>query len=239
MLCPQILHKSLNPKFSTTNTTAQRLSIFNNNLSLIHYSPIGRNNSLASRMGSNDVPPAHVPAHVVPVCNLLLQVGGGLWTLCYVLYVRESFRSKSYGMPLFALALNFAWEVVYALYVAESPLEQSVFTSWLIIDCGMVYGMVKYAKYEWSHTSAVANRIGGIFAIMAIGATIGHWTFADWWIQNNIGRREGKFYKGVVGPDMTELGFWSGILCQAYLSAASLCQLVVRQHSGGVSWAIW
>jgi hypothetical protein len=44
-------------------------------------------------------------------------------------------------MPLFALALNFAWEV--ALYVAESPLEQFVFTIWLFIDCGMVYATVQ------------------------------------------------------------------------------------------------
>lgn len=190
-------------------------------------------------MGSNDVPPPHVPSHVVPTCNLLLQTGGGLWTLCYVLYVRESFRSRSYGMPLFALALNLAWEVVYALYVAESPLEQCVFTVWLVIDCGMVYGMVKYTKYEWSHAPAIACRIGGIFAVMAVGAILGHWTFAKWWIENAIGKREGKFYRGVVGPDTTELGFWSAALCQVHLSAASLCQLVVRQHSGGVSWAIW
>lgn len=89
-------------------------------------------------MGSNDIPPAHVPGHVVPVCNFLLQVGGALWTLTYILYARESFKSQSYGMPLFALALNFAWELVYALYVAESPLEKSVFVCWLIIDCFMV-----------------------------------------------------------------------------------------------------
>jgi hypothetical protein len=190
-------------------------------------------------MGSNDIPPSHVPSHVVPTCNLLLQIGGGLWTLCYVLYVRESFRSRSYGMPLFALALNFAWEVVYALYVAETPLERFVFAVWLFTDCGMVYGMVKYAKYEWSHAPTVARRIGEIFAILAVGTTLGHWTFAKWWIENDIGKREGKFYRGVIGPDTSELGFWSAALCQLVLSAASLCQLVVRQHSGGVSWAIW
>jgi hypothetical protein len=142
-------------------------------------------------------------------------------------------------MPIFALALNFAWEAVYALYVAESPLERFVFAVWLFIDCGMVYGMIKYAKHEWSHAPAVARRIGGIFAIMAVGATLGHWTFAEWWIRNDVGKREGKFYRGVVDPDTTELGFWSAAICQVYLSAASLCQLVVRQHSGGVSWAIW
>ena len=190
-------------------------------------------------MGSNDIPPPHVPSHVVPVSNLFLQVGGGLWTICYMLYARESFRSRSYGMPLSALALDFSWEVVYAFYVAESPLEKSVFVLWLIIDSGMVHGMIRYAKYEWTHSPKVASHIGSIFAVMAVGAALGHWTFAKWWIENEIGKRDGKFYKGVVGPDTTELGFWSAILCQAHLSAASLCQLLVRRHSGGVNWTIW
>ncbi|KIW24688.1 uncharacterized protein PV07_10389 [Cladophialophora immunda] len=190
-------------------------------------------------MGSNDIPPPHVPLHVVPLCNFFLQVGGGLWTVCYILYVRESLRSRSYGMPLFALALNFSWELVYALYVAESPLEKSVFTLWLLIDCGLVYGIVRYARYEWTHSPTVARHIGAIFTVMTAVATLGHWTFARWWIENEIGKKDGKFYRGVVGPDTTELGFWSAILCQCYLSAASLCQLMVRQHSGGVSWAIW
>ncbi|KAK3996555.1 hypothetical protein QBC44DRAFT_365216 [Cladorrhinum sp. PSN332] len=74
---------------------------------------------------------------------------------------------------------------------------------------------------------------------MTLAATAAHWTFAEWWIANDIGKREGKFYRGAVGLDTTELGYWSAMLCQVYLSASSLCQLVVRQHSGGVSWSIW
>lgn len=190
-------------------------------------------------MGSNDIPPPHVPAHVVPVCNLLLQIGGSLWTVCYGLFVWESFKSQSYGMPLLAVSLNFAWEVVYALYVAESPLEKLIFTIWLVLDCGMVFGMMKFAKYEWKHAPLVGRNIVAIFTAMALVAIAGHWTFAEWWIQNDIGKREGKYYRGVIGPDTTELGFWSAVFCQLYLSAASLCQLVVRQHSGGVSWSIW
>jgi hypothetical protein len=124
-------------------------------------------------MDSNDVPPPHVPSHVVPTCNLLPQTGGGLWILCYVLYVRESFRSRSYGMPLFALALSLAWEVVYALYVLSSSLEKFVFTIFLVIDNSIVYSMIKYAKYEWSHAPAIARRIDSIFAVMTVGA-IGH-----------------------------------------------------------------
>lgn len=80
-------------------------------------------------------------------------------------------------MPLLALALNISWEGVYAFYVAEPPLERFVFTLWLAIDCGMVYGMIKYAKYEWPHSLIVARKIGTIFTMMVTGATLGHWTF--------------------------------------------------------------
>ena len=190
-------------------------------------------------MGSNDILPPHVPSHVNPICNGLLQIGGMLWTLCYALYVQESFKSKSYGMPLFALAQNFAWELVYAVYVAESPLEKSVFTLWLLFDFGMIYGVVKFGKYEWRQAPWIARNVGAILAVMIAIATLGQWTFANWWIENEIGKKAGKPYRGVIGPDTNELGFWTAAVAQLYLSAASLCQLLVRQHSGGVNWKIW
>ena len=142
-------------------------------------------------------------------------------------------------MPLFALAVNFAWELVYALYVAESPLEQAVFSAWLCIDCVIVAGVMKHAKAEWRHAPAIARHMGSILLCMIGVATLGHWSFAKWWLDNAIGKREGKFYRGAIGPDTTELGFWSAAFCQVHLSAASLCQLCVRKHSRGVSWGIW
>lgn len=190
-------------------------------------------------MGSNDIPPSHIPSHVVPTCNALLQIGGTLWTLCYILLWRRSIRDHSYGMPLFALSFNFAWEFVYALYVAESPLEQFVFGIWLLLDCGMVWGALKYGRSEWEHSPLVKGNLGKVIAGMTVYCAVGHWAFAKWWIDNEIGRKEGKIYRGVVGPDTSELGFWSAAASQAYLSAASLGCLLIRGHSGGVSWGVW
>lgn len=190
-------------------------------------------------MGSNDIPPAHVPSYVIPACNALLQIGGTLWTICYLLTIRESIRTRSYGMPMFALANNFAWEVVYGLFVAEEVLERVVFIIWLVIDCGMIYCLMKYGGREWSHSPAVARNLGKLFVLMTTLAILGHFTFANWWVQNEIGKKEGKIYGGILGADTTELGFWSAAVVQMYLSAASLAQLVIRQHSGGVNWGVW
>ncbi|RDW85832.1 hypothetical protein BP5796_04157 [Coleophoma crateriformis] len=191
-------------------------------------------------MGSSDIPPPHVSSHVVPVCNALLQLGGGLWTICYILLTRESIKSQSYGMPMFALAFNFAWELVYALTVAEATLEKICFGIWLAIDCGLVYGLLKYGHNEWNHAPAVKNHLGSIFIVLLGGCVVGHWAFAKWWLDNGLGARQGKFYVGKdMGPDTTELGFWSAAVAQLILSAASLSQLLIRGHTGGVTWSVW
>ncbi|KZV87159.1 hypothetical protein EXIGLDRAFT_711894 [Exidia glandulosa HHB12029] len=142
-------------------------------------------------------------------------------------------------MPLFALALNFGWEVVYGLFVTEEPLERAGFTIWLIVDVGLVYGLLRYGRTEWVHAPFVQAHLGAIFALLAGGSVIGHWTFVRWFLDNDIGLHRGKTYGGRPSADTTEMGYWSALLCQAYLSAASLAQLLVRGHSRGVDWPIW
>lgn len=190
-------------------------------------------------MGSNDTPPPHVPSYYLPIANLFLQSGGALWTLCYILLTLSSFRDRSYGMPSFALAYNFAWEFVYGFLVAESPLERSIFTLWLILDLGMVYGLLKYGKEEWNHAPLVKRNLAMVWLGMVGWCIVAHWAFASWWINEKLGRREGKFYGGVEGLDTTELGWWTAVGSQVYLSVASLGQLLIRQHTGGVSWGVW
>lgn len=162
-----------------------------------------------------------------------------MWTICYFLMLRQSRRNKTYGMPLFALALNFSWEIIYALFVVETRVEFVVFGVWLIIDIGLVFYMLKYGKREWAYAPFVEKNLGLILVAMIIYCSLGHYAFAKWWIDNDIGKKEGKFYRGVMGPDTTELAFWSAAFVGAYLSVASLAQLLVRGHTGGLSWGIW
>lgn len=186
-----------------------------------------------------EVPPPHVPSYWVHVPKITFPIGGWLWVLCYILIARENLRSKSYGMPLFALANNFAWEVVYAFFFVDIWQKQLVFAIWVVVDAIIVYGTMKHGGNEWMHTPIVKNNLGKIILLFTIFCLLGHWAFIRWWFDYGIGKKPGKFYLGVEGIDTTELKFWSGEVCQMVLSAASLAQLVVRQHTGGVSWAIW
>jgi hypothetical protein len=88
-------------------------------------------------------------------------------------------------MPLFALAYNFAWELVYAFYVAEAPLEEFVFAIWCLLDIGMVVGVVRYGGNEWNHAPFVRNNLGKIFWVLLAWCCLGHWASAKWWSMSN------------------------------------------------------
>ena len=193
-----------------------------------------------------EVPPPHVPSYWVQVHKITYPIGAGLWVVSYILMIRENLRTKSYGMPLFALANNFAWELVYAFYFLDVSAKQIAFAISMMVNVFMVmtnvimiYSTLRHGGNEWTHAPIVKKNLGKIWLGFTVFCIIGHWTFINWWLGYGVAMKKGKFYLGVEGIDITELIFWSGEFCQTLLSAASLIQLIVRQHTGGVSWAIW
>ncbi|PYH99045.1 hypothetical protein BO71DRAFT_405605 [Aspergillus ellipticus CBS 707.79] len=185
-----------------------------------------------------EVPPPSVPEFWTTVPKVTFAIGGWLWVLSYFLLAYETFRSKSYGMPIFAMANNFAWEIVYGCYFQDLWSKQIVGIIWAIVDTIIVYGTIKYGRNEWKHTPVVEKHLGKIVILFIAWCLWGHFAFMNWYFDYNIAHKQGKFYLGVEGPDPTELKFWAGEIAQMTLSATSLMQLIMRQHTGGVTWAI-
>jgi hypothetical protein len=42
----------------------------------------------------------------------LILLSGLCWSIVYIQVIRKGFKDKTYGMPLFALSLNVAWESI-------------------------------------------------------------------------------------------------------------------------------
>lgn len=190
-------------------------------------------------MGSNDIPPPHVTTQFMLITNACLQLSGTLWTISYALQIRQSFRDRTYSMPMFALAFNFAWEIIFGLIVTDTWLEQLVFSIWLLMDIFLVYGLFVHGKEEWNHTPWVKKNLKPIFVVLTAWCLLIQLAFAKWWLDNEISKKEGKIFKGVVQADTTELIYWTALLAQINLSAWSLIQLFVRQSTRGVSLSIW
>lgn len=192
-------------------------------------------------MTAHDILPPHVDPSLRIVNDVLLGTGGIGYTICYVLMTRQSLRDRTYAMPLLALAFNFAWEMIFALYVADEAREKAIFAIWMLIDLGLVYALVKYGANEWKHAPAVARNIGKIYAAMLAWWCILLYAVSAWWLNpaNPVNPKEGKIYRGIKGIDTDELGFWTALTAQVVLSVASLAQILVRGDRRGSSHGIW
>lgn len=115
--------------------------------------------------------------------NFTVVASGIAWTITYVALVYRGFKDRSYGMPLAALALNFAWEITYSLIYPPHSMGTAavvINTLWMICDAGIVatfflYG-TKYFERHYQLSKAefyVLSIVGFVasFAIMIKGGT--------------------------------------------------------------------
>ena len=88
--------------------------------------------------------------------TLLSGIG---WMIVYEECIRLGLKDKTYVMPLWALGLNFAWEVIYAFSdivwnvhgpLVGMPLAQAIVNVfWAGLDVVILYTFFKYGKKEW------------------------------------------------------------------------------------------
>lgn len=156
--------------------------------------------------------------------------------------VRRSLQSKATPIPLIALGINLAWEVVWTVYVTDTPLERISFIAWLIFDIPVLYATFLTAKFSFASQPLIAKHFAVILGLVFFLGVAANILLAWWWFlepHRGYGIKWGKTWKGLEARDTTELSYWSGGVAQAMFSVGALAMLVQRGHSGGASYAIW
>lgn len=96
---------------------------------------------------------------------ILTVISGVCWTIVYIEGIRVGFRDKSYAIPFYALALNFAWELLYTYFgFRENGVTvQNVFNAvWFAFDVGILYTYFKFGrKYFAGRRSNPSADAGG------------------------------------------------------------------------------
>ncbi len=108
----------------------------------------------------------------------LTIVSGVAWTAVYIDAIRIGFRDRSYAIPAAALALNFAWEVLYASRsVATGISAQGVFNIvWGLADVAIVVTFVKFGRSELPAWVTRGMFIGWAL-LLALTAALVQWLF--------------------------------------------------------------
>jgi len=94
-----------------------------------------------------------------PGTSLLMMLMGGasyvLWSLTYLLIIRQASKDKIYGMPFAAMCFNFTWEFIYTFVVPPTGkgclffwLPLLNYAIWLALDAGIVGTWLKYWRAD-------------------------------------------------------------------------------------------
>jgi len=83
--------------------------------------------------------------------NLIGAAGCVFWILAYLFILHRCFRDRTYGLPIVAICLNFAWEIL-ASFVFPNPVPLWHFfdRAWLVIDVLLVYQLFRWGRAEQS-----------------------------------------------------------------------------------------
>jgi hypothetical protein len=80
---------------------------------------------------------------------IITIISGVCWTIVYIDGIRIGFRDKSYAIPFYALALNFAWELLYTYFGfrTNGVSVQNIFNAvWFAFDVGILYTYFKFGR---------------------------------------------------------------------------------------------
>jgi len=109
--------------------------------------------------------------------TLALTVISGLcWTWVYIEAVRLGFTRKTYSIPMFALALNIAWETINTYigfaYGGQSGIQQLIEITWAGFDLVIVITYFIHGFKYWPRGVTKPQFIVGSLLIFAASFTI-------------------------------------------------------------------
>lgn len=107
--------------------------------------------------------------------ELCLQVLCGVfWIIAYILIIHKSFKDKTYGIPLFALSLNLAWEFTFSFIYPPGDLlfAKIIFLTWLLLDLIILYTFFKYGYKSRKYIGIISKKSLYIFTMFILVCSI-------------------------------------------------------------------
>lgn len=118
-----------------------------------------------------------------PGVEALLGVGFLLWVAAYVVIIARGFKDHSCGMPLAALAVNLAWEVMWGFVIPDKPPMGTINKVWAVVDLVIVMQFLAYGRAR----APASLPKGSFYPLTAVAfglglgvVVLGSFEFRDW-----------------------------------------------------------
>jgi small basic protein len=119
------------------------------------------------------------PFSIFSTYNLIGIVGCVFWFLAYGFVIHKSYKDKAYGIPMLAICLNFAWELL-ASFVWENPIPlwRLFYRIWFVLDLVIVAQLFLYGRRH-QRVPAIARHFNLVTIVTFLGAVLGQWAFTQ------------------------------------------------------------
>lgn len=118
------------------------------------------------------------------LCALFSALG---WGVTYVLVIRRNYVEKTYGIPLVALAVNFAWELIFSIVLRPPVLTDDAWLwitinlLWLLLDIVILVQTIQYGVREnWPSRTFFYGTLTLALIFGALGVLAVTFEFQDW-----------------------------------------------------------
>lgn len=99
--------------------------------------------------------PFHSELLGVHVPRALGIIGDVFWDVAYLLAIWMGFKQRTYCLPLLAICLNFAWEILFTIFyppltaagVPDVP-KVVLYGVWLVLDAVIIFQLARYGREQ-------------------------------------------------------------------------------------------
>ena len=166
----------------------------------------------------------------------LVGLSGLAWTIVYIFLIKAGFKDKTYGMTLFALALNIAWEFLYTFLGFQHTtisLQTWVNLVWSLFDIAIVICYFKFGKEEFKKYANEKYFIPWSILIFVMAGTIQYFFLKEFGITDS---KNFHLFKAFIEPD---LGAWYAAFLQNLIMSVLFIQmLLLRKNNKGQNLTI-
>src|SRR5918998_1862666 len=82
--------------------------------------------------------------------DAILVGSGVLWTLTYLLIIRQGFLDRTYGIPAAALCANLSWEFLFSFVYPHDLPQRAVNVVWFSFDLVILSQLLLYGSREFA-----------------------------------------------------------------------------------------
>jgi len=81
---------------------------------------------------------------------LILQILTGLlWSITYILIIKQGFRDKASGMPMAAICANISWEFIFSFVYPHEGIQRIINIIWFTLDIIIMVQYLKFGRKEF------------------------------------------------------------------------------------------